>query len=361
MANQNFNRRRLGFDLRVPVIQAPMAGSGINTVELAAAVCNAGGLGCLAAAYCTVDAVRDAILKLRRLTDQPFAVNLFAPGCNQELAGDVAAQIDFLTPIYRRMGLEPPQLPERPSDPFQDYLEVLLSASIPIVSFTFGILPADAISQLHAQGTYLIGTATSVEEARMLETAGVDAIVAQGAEAGGHRGTFAHADPALVGTIALVPEIADAVRVPVIASGGIMDGRGVVAALVLGASAVQMGTAFLTTKESGAPECYKQAVLSAAENATGLTRAFSGRWARGIRNRFMQESEGSGAAPLSFPWQNALTTQMRKAAAQKGDAGLLSLWAGQGSPMSRSISAAELVHQLEAEIKAAAGCLRDLL
>ena len=140
-----------------------------------------------------------------------------------------------------------------------------------------------------------------------------------------------------------------------------MDGRGIVAALALGASAVQMGTAFLTSRESGAPSCYKDAVLHSAENSTGLTRAFSGRWARGIRNRFMRESEASGAEPLSFPWQNALTTQMRKAAAQRGDAGLLSLWAGQGSTMARNIGAGELVHQLEREIHEAAETVQSFL
>jgi nitronate monooxygenase len=354
------SRRRLGFELRVPVIQAPMAGAGINTVELAAAVCNAGGLGCLAAAYCTVEAVRDSIRKLRSMTDRPFAVNLFAPGCNQSLSGDAAAQIHFLTPIYQQLELDPPKLPERASDPFEDYLEVLLASRIPIVSFTFGVLPKQAIDRLHAQRSYLIGTATSVEEAQTLEAAGIDAVVAQGAEAGGHRGTFAHSDPALVGTIALVPQIFDAVRIPVIASGGIMDGRGILAALALGASAVQMGTAFLTTRESGAADCYKQAVLHASENSTALTRAFSGRWARGIRNRFMKESEQSNVDPISFPWQNSLTSQMRKVAAQKGDAGLLSLWAGQGTRLGRSISAGDLVRELENEIRAAAQGIKEL-
>lgn len=349
----NLSKRALGFELRVPVIQAPMAGAGINTIELAAAVCNAGGLGCLAAAYCTVEGVRDSIGKLRSMTDRPFAVNLFAPGCNQPLSGDAAAQIEFLTPIYQQLALDPPKLPERAADPFDEYLEVLLESRIPIVSFTFGVLPKNAIERLRAQGTYLIGTATSVEEAEVLESAGIDAVIAQGAEAGGHRGTFAHSDPALVGTIALVPQIFDAVRIPVIASGGIMDGRGVVAVLALGASAAQLGTAFLTTRESGATECYKEAVLHASENSTTLTRAFSGRWARGIRNRFMEESDESKAEPLSFPWQNSLTSQMRKVAAQTGDPGLLSLWAGQGSRMARALSAGELVRQLEEEIRAA--------
>lgn len=353
-------RRRLGFQLRVPVIQAPMAGSGINTVELAAAVCQAGGLGCLAAAYNSVETVSEHIRKLRTMTDQPFAVNVFAPGSNQPLSGDVAAQLEFLGGIYRELGVDPPTLPERASDPFEQYLDLLVSERVPIVSFTFGILPPEAIKRLHGHDAYLIGTATSVEEAKLLEDGGIDAVIAQGAEAGGHRGTFAHSDPTLVGTIALVPQIHEAVRIPVIASGGIMDGRGVVAALALGASAVQMGTAFLTTKESGAPAGYKAAVLQASENSTALTRAFSGRWARGIRNRFMREAEHSSAAPLSFPWQNALTTGMRKRAAQLGNPDFLSLWAGQGTTMARDISAADLVRRLEDEIRQAAQSVADL-
>jgi nitronate monooxygenase len=347
---QRFEKRPLGFKTRIPIIQAPMAGSGINTPELVAAVCNGGGLGCIAGAYLTKDLIAAQIRRVRELTDLPFAANLFAPSCWGPFSGNTQAQIQFLKPIHERLGLEPPHLPEHAGDDFGEQLDVLLSYRVPVVSFTFGILPSDAIERLRLQGTYVIGTATTVAEAKLLESAGVDAVVAQGGDGGGHRGTFDAAAPACVGTIALVPQIADAVRIPVIASGGIMDGRGVVAALVLGASAVQMGTAFLVCAESGAAEAYKQAVLSATENSTSLTSIFSGRWARGIRNRFMEESERSHVEPLSFPWQNALTGPMRKAATKKGDAQYFSLWAGQGTRMARRMSVAELMSALEREI-----------
>ena len=188
---------------------------------------------------------------------------------------------------------------------------------------------------------FLIGTATTVEEAIALEKSGVDAIVAQGSEAGGHRGSFAcDFASAMVGSISLVPQVVDAVGVPVIASGGIMDGRGIVAALALGASAVQMGTAFLTCHEAGIPDAYKQAILTAHEDQTRITRAFSGRPARGIVNRFMTEIESDEHdVILSFPLQNALTRPLRTAAAKQGRAEFLSLWAGQGVRLSRRQSA----------------------
>ncbi len=217
-------------------------------------------------------------------------------------------------------------------------------------SFTFGVLPPSAIAAIKGRGMVLLGTATTVEEALALEQAGVDAVVAQGSEAGGHRGTFAgDFDAGSVGTVALVPQIADAVEVPVIASGGIMDGRGIAAALALGASAVQMGTAFLTCDEAGIPEAYKAAILAAREHETRLTRAFSGRPARGIVNRFMTEVERSREAILPFPLQNALTRPLRAAAAKQGRAEFLSLWAGQGVRLARRQSAASLVQRLAAE------------
>jgi nitronate monooxygenase len=199
---------------------------------------------------------------------------------------------------------------------------------------------------------FLIGTATTVEEAVELERAGVDAVVVQGSEAGGNRAKFsAEFDAAMVGTIALVPQVVDAVRVPVVASGGIMDGRGIAAALALGASAVQMGTAFLTCDEAGVSEAYKRAILGAREHETRLTRAFSGRPARGIVNRFMREVERADAAGaiLPFPLQNALTRALRSAAAKQGRAEFLSLWAGQGVRLARRQSARDLVRRLGAE------------
>jgi nitronate monooxygenase len=197
----------------------------------------------------------------------------------------------------------------------------------------------------------LAGTATTVDEAIALEVAGVDAVIAQGSEAGGHRGTFLGlAEASMVGTMALVPQIVDAVKVPVVASGGIMDGRGIAAALALGADAVQMGTAFLTADEAGASDAYRAQILAAKDNATRLTSAFSGRFARGIRNRFMEEVDAAGGdAILPFPAQNALTRPLRTAAAKQGRAELLSLWAGQGTRLARSLPAAQLVALLAAE------------
>jgi nitronate monooxygenase len=219
-----------------------------------------------------------------------------------------------------------------------------------------GILPASAIDALKARDMLVFGTATTVEEAAALERAGVDAVVTQGSEAGGHRGTFAASfEAAMVGTIALVPQIVDAVKVPVIASGGIMDGRGIAAALALGASAVQMGTAFLTCDEAGIPNAYKEAILKAREHETRMTRAFSGRPARGIVNRFMNEVESGARADtiLPFPLQNALTRPLRTAAAKQGRAEFLSLWAGQGLGMARRQPAARLIEQLAAELETA--------
>jgi nitronate monooxygenase len=205
---------------------------------------------------------------------------------------------------------------------------------------------------------FVMGTATTVEEAVALEQAGVDAIVTQGSEAGGHRGTFAGAfEAGLVGTMALVPQVVDAVRVPVIASGGIMDGRGIAAALALGASAVQMGTAFLTCHEAGIPDAYKEAILGAHEDGTRLTRAFSGRPARGIVNRFMTEIDRTPEAILPFPLQNTLTRPLRSAAARQGRAEFLSLWAGQAVRLARRQSAADLVARLAKETEEAIGRL----
>jgi nitronate monooxygenase len=208
----------------------------------------------------------------------------------------------------------------------------------------------------------LMGTATTVEEAVLLERAGVDAVVLQGSEAGGHRGTFATSfEQGMVGTLALVPQAADAVKVPVVASGGIMDGRGIAAALALGAAGVQMGTAFLTCAEAGIPEAYKDAILAAREHQTRVTRAFSGRHARGIVNRFMTEVDRPEMADaiLPFPLQNALTRPLREAAAKQGRAEFLSLWAGQGLRLARRQTAASLMARLAAETEAAIGRLRE--
>jgi nitronate monooxygenase len=324
-----------------------MAG-GPGTPELAAVVSNAGGLGFLGVNYLAPQQIEETINRTRRLTQKIFGVNLFAPESSQPLSGDIDSAKAFLAAFHTQLGIAPPALPDHAGENFERQLEVVLQMRVPVVSFTMGIPP---VEKLKAAGIYLIGTATTVEEAQQIERAGFDAVVAQGSEAGAHRGTFAvKEESALIGTMALVPQIVDAVSIPVIASGGIMDGRGILAALALGAQAVQMGTAFLCCDEAGTGKAYRQSLLGAQEHQTTLTRAFSGRLARGVRNEFIDDIEAAGIAPLSFPWQNALTRSLRQAARGAEVAGLQSLWAGQGLRMLRSEPAADLMARLKKEM-----------
>jgi nitronate monooxygenase len=342
-----------GFKVTHPIIQAPMAGGG-DTPRLVAAVSEAGALGTIGAAYLTPAQIEESARTVRSLTGRPFGINLFAPQKARAESGDARAAVERVAPFYAEMGLPTPATPQPPEDAFAKQLAAALETGATVFSFTFGVIPADAIAAVKQRGMLLAGTATTVDEAIALEKAGVDAVVAQGSEAGGHRGSFlADFESSLVGTIALVPQIVDAVRVPVIASGGIMDGRGVAAAIALGASAVQMGTAFLTCEEAGSADAYKEAILHAREHETRLTRAFSGRPARGIVNRFMREIDAHPEAILPFPLQNALTRPLRTAASKAGRAEFLNLWAGQGLRMARRQRAAELVARLAAEAEAA--------
>jgi nitronate monooxygenase len=349
-----------------PIIQAPLAGSG-DTPELVGAVCNAGAIGFVGAAYMNPEQIAAAGKTVRAQTSRPFGINLFAPVPSGD-AKKPEVMLSRLAPYFAEVGLPAPTLPKSSchcdARHFESQLAAALETGASCFSFTFGLIPAASVRSIKAQGMYLMGTATTVEEARQLEQIGVDAIVAQGSEAGGHRGTFAgEFASCMVGTMALVPQMVDAVRVPVIASGGIMDGRGIVAALALGASAVQMGTAFLTCIEAATPEAYKEAILNAHEDQTRITRAFSGRPARGIVNRFMKEVDldhaGEAAdAILPFDLQNPLTRPLRTAAAKQGRAEFLSLWAGQGLRMARRQSAAELVARLAREMDAALASLQ---
>jgi nitronate monooxygenase len=225
----------------------------------------------------------------------------------------------------------------------------VLESGASVFSFTFGIPSAPVLERVRARGLLLAGTATTVHEARLLQAAGVDVIVAQGSEAGGHRGTFAGPfEAAMVGTLALVPQMVDAVSLPVVASGGIMDGRGIAAARMLGASGVQLGTAFLGCPESGAPPVYKAALRRARDDGTVVTRAFSGRPARGLPNAFSEQLAHSEDL-LPFPLQHAATTPLRRASAQRGDPRFLALWSGQAAPLLRERPAAELTRELMAE------------
>ena len=349
--------RRLG--LSHPIIQAPMAGSGDNP-ELVAAVSSAGGIGFFGGAYSSPDQIAAAAAAVRAKTLKPFGVNLFAPVTSGDPGQNSEAMMARLAPYFTELGLPRPSLPAAAAHSFDAQFSAALESGASCFSFTFGLFPPDAVRAVKERKMFLMGTATTVEEALLLEKSGVDAIVAQGSEAGGHRGTFTgDFGSCMVGTMSLVPQIVDAVHVPVIASGGIMDGRGIAAALALGASAVQMGTAFLVCEEAGICEAYRQAILTAREDQTRVTRAFSGRPARGIVNRFMSEVEATAGADsiLPFPQQNALTRPLRTAAAKQGRAEFLSLWAGQGVRMARRRRAADLVALLALEMETTAEAL----
>lgn len=337
---------RLG--LSIPVFQAPLAGGG-DTAALVAAAGNGGGMGFIGAAYLTPEQILARATEIRQASSRPFGINLFAPADDPHISESKLTQARHaLQPYFEEVRAVPPA-DIHAGFSFADQLDAALDTGAAVLSFTFGLPPADVIRRAHSKGMQVFGTATTVEEARAVEQADLDAVVAQGSEAGGHRGTF-HGDfqAGMVGTMALVPQVVDAVGCPVIASGGIMDGRGIAAALCLGAAAVQMGTAFLTTAEAGIPEAYKQAILSAREDQTAITTAFSGRPARGIRNRFLNEIPPEQILP--FPLQNNLTRPLRAAAAKQGKAEFLSLWSGQAPRLARRESAEALTSRLQREI-----------
>lgn len=341
--------RRLG--LALPIVQAPMAG-GPTSPELVAAVSQAGGLGSLGASFMSGKAILEACRRIRELTDRPFAVNLFVPEDHAPDVATLAAASAALDPYRAEVGLEPP--PPRPPylQPFAEQLEAVLEARVPVYSFCFGI-PEDAVlDRLREVGAQLIGTATTVSEALLLEEAGVDAIVAQGFEAGGHRGSFAVPyDHGLIGLMALVPQVADAVAVPVIAAGGIMDGRGIAAALALGASAAQLGTAFLGADECGWGASHRAALWQGREDTTALTDAFTGKPARGLRNRFMVEAFERHLPKAPYPAQYGLGVDLYRKAAAVGRHDLMAVWAGQGVAALRRCPAAELVRTLARELE----------
>ncbi|WP_068775253.1 nitronate monooxygenase family protein [Paenibacillus sp. FJAT-26967] len=354
-SSKSTNRLCRLFQLEYPIIQAGMAG-GTTTPALVAAVSEAGGLGTLGAGYMSPEAIRQAIRDIRELTARPFAVNLFilqeperAPGEAQQRAQADSAW-HLLAPLRERLNVREDGPPAVWSESYRDQLAVLLDERVPVFSSTFDAPGTDTLAECTRLGIRTIGTATTVREALLLQQAGVDAIVAQGAEAGGHRGTFpGEGEPPLIGTMALVPQIADSVQVPVIASGGIMDGRGIAAALALGAEGVQFGTAFLTCTESGAHPAHKAAVLGSSDESTMLSRAVSGKYARGIRSRLLEELEPLAGQLPGYPAQNALTQEIRRAAAKAGNPDYMAMWAGQASPLALKTTAAELIARLIGE------------
>ena len=340
---------RLG--ITFPIIQGPFGG-GLSSVRLAAVVSDAGGLGSFGLQGMSPSAIKDTIADLRRATSRPFAVNLWVSvedeGARTVDAASLERALRPLRPFYERVGLRTPSAISGGWPTFEEQARAVIESAPPVLSFVFGVPPDWALDECRAKGIITIGTATTVDEALALERAGLDLIVASGFEAGGHRGSFLRsAEQSLTGTFSLVPQMVDAVRVPVIAAGGIADARGLAAAMLLGASGVQIGTAFLACDESNAPPLHKTALRSPAARTTMLTRALSGRLARGIRNELSRSYEGQAeVGPLPYPAQTELTIALRQRAIAMGDSEAISLWASQSASLLKHHSAAALFEEL---------------
>jgi len=338
----------LGVD--VPIVLGPFGG--MSSVALTAAVSDAGGLGSYGLYGYDAGRIADTAAQLRAATDRPFALNLWIPTGGEVVPGEVDTTDALATaaPLYAELGIPAPSgVPERYLVDIDEQLEAVLDARPAVASFVYGMPSADVVDRFRSRGIRIVGGATTVEEAIAIERAGADAVVASGFEAGGHRiGFVGPAERSLVGTFALVPHVADAVRIPVIAAGGVADGRGVAAAFALGASGVQVGTAFLRTRQSAASDAHRAALAKVAAHDTVLTRAATGRLARGIPNRLVETVEAGTIAP--FPAQSWVVGALRTEANRRGIGELQSLWAGQGAPLARFDDATELFAELAAGI-----------
>jgi nitronate monooxygenase len=341
------------FGIEYPIIQGPLGG--LSTQRLTATVSNFGGLGSFGAHGLSPAAIKDVIDEIRALTSKPFAMNLWVSMEDEgaRTSGSEAFSRS-LAPLAKHIhalgGTLPKHEPYLPIK-FEDQIRVLIDARVPVFSFIIGIPPKEILDECRAQGILTIGTATTPDEAMVLEQAGVDVIVASGFEAGGHRGSFLlSSEDSLTGTFSLVPQVADAVSVPVVAAGGIADARGIVAALVLGAEGVQIGTAFLATEQSGASLHHRNAILSGKARRTALTKGFTGRLARGIHNQLLEELNRPGVEILPYPLQRGLVRNLSVLANKAGKTELIPAWAGQSANLSRHKNATSLLQTLVAEV-----------
>jgi nitronate monooxygenase len=343
----------LGIDY--PIIQAPFGG--LPSQRLAATVSNLGGIGSLGAVTLGGTAIQEAIGEIRSLTDKPFAINLWVSTFDRDVsnigAETIERKIHEYLQYYAELGVEPPRQVDARPQHFEAQVTAAIDARAPVLSFIYGIPPSEVLDECRSQSIRTIGTATTPEEAIALEQAGIELIVAAGFEGGGHRASFLR-PPAqsLVGSLSLIPQVADVVDVPVIAAGGIADGRGLAAALALGAEAVQIGTAFVLCDGSGASEAYRAGLSSYGANGTDLTDAFTGRLARAIKNRLMDELTHVNSSPLPFPLQHTLLRPLAETASRQNRIELMPLWAGQSVGLCHSTQASELMAKLIAETDA---------
>jgi nitronate monooxygenase len=330
-----------------PLIQAPMAG--FQGAALAIAVCKAGGLGSLPCALLTVEAMRKELAAIRAATDRPYNVNFFTHTPPAADARREAAWRSALAPYYQEYGIDPNAIPAGPGRaPFTaEAADALQEFKPAVVSFHFGLPSAALLERVRACGAKILASATTVDEALWLEAHGVDAVIAQGAEAGGHRGNFLTEDVTTQpGTFALVPQVVRAVKVPVIAAGGIADANGVAAAIKLGAAAVQVGTAYLLCPEATTSAVHRAALKSEAARNTALTNIFTGRPARGILNRVMRELGPMNAAAPAFPLATSAIAPLRAKGEAQGSGDFSPLWSGQNTTGCREIPAGEITRAL---------------
>src|SRR4051794_1110066 len=332
---------------RVPVVLAPLAG-GPSTPELCAAVSDAGGLGFLAAGYLSASELAARIDRTRRLTSRPFGVNLFVPGTDGT-ASAVSAYAQRIAREAERAGVSLGE-PRSDDDEWPAKLDLLADSPVAVVSFTFGCPSPEQLARVKGSAGEVWVTVTSVDEARQAEEAGADCLVVQGSEAGGHRGGFTDDDKESLGLLALVQLVRASTSAPVIATGGIMTGAGLAAALAAGARAGALGTAFLRCPEAGTSSTHQEA-LARHDRPTALTRAFTGRLARGIRNRFLDEY--TQAAPAAYPQVHHLTAPLRARGRSTGDSDLVNLWAGQAYPLVSDLPAGEVVDRVASEARTA--------
>jgi nitronate monooxygenase len=315
--------------IKYPVIQAPMLG--ITTPEMVAAICNTQGLGSLPLGGLSPEKTLELIYKTKALTPKPFAVNLFChaiPTPNKQTVERMQQLLEQIC-VTNGMAFKKQELESLRFCSYTEQIDCILNEHIPIVSFTFGIPDVSSIKKLKEKGTILKGTATSLKEAQLIADAGIDMIIAQGIEAGGHRGTFLQHEPLpMIGMMHLVSELVTHINKPIIAAGGINNGRTIKAAMAAGAIGVQIGTAFIGSDESAAIPAFKNHLKDKANEDNVLTKAFSGRWARGLKNKFITEVEASGIEIPEYPIQNSLTTPIRTNSQQNNNIEFTNLWAG---------------------------------
>ena len=338
-----------------PIVQGPMAG-GANTPAMVAAVSNAGGLGSIGASLLVPAVIRDHVAQIRALTDKPFAINLFVQQTPNPGAEEIRAAVALLQPVWSALGWDDLPVPEKWCESFDAQFDLLLELKPAVASFTFNSLSQDQVHCLRNAGIVVVGTATTLEEAQHWQSVGANAVVASGVEAGGHRGTFLVPQSEATESVwELGPKVCTALDIPVILAGGMMHGDDIRRALQAGAQAVQMGTAFLVTDESGIHPAYKQRLIAAANDPTAstrLTRSFSGRYARGLVNRFMQLMESVEVHVPAYPVQNALTGSIRAQAGKLADTEFMSLWAGTRVKHARAMTVAQLMTTLIKEYQA---------